>query len=124
MTTLIATVLLLSAVPCDYASARGEAIANGGPVVVGVGCAPPESPEWHTAMVKCPWHEYRTPCIVVSLPRKGELYYHATLPPTATAAQVRNAIWDNRTPVRVPTDPTARNEHFSGRFQMIRTVPR
>ncbi len=73
-----------------YESAYAEAVHSNQPLVVGVGCAPPAG-KWGVVVVKS-LEGYKAPCIVVSVPRGSDLLYRETLPPSATADDIRRAI--------------------------------
>ena len=82
----------------DYQAAYDRAALRGKPLVVGVACAAPAG-EWELSLVKR-LDGYQAPCIVLSVPKDGWLYWKATLPPTATAKDIRASLGTVRLEVR------------------------
>ena len=89
-----------------YALAFSASLADGRPLVIGVGCQPP-SGDWHRC--DTPFLTgYPGPCIVVALPRGGDLFWKATLPAGATDVTVRAALSPAPTiaPISYPVSPS------------------
>lgn len=108
MKTLAMLLALLATVPlfaqnAAYPDVHAKSIKDGKPLVVGIGCAAP-SGDWATATVT-KLDGYKAPCIVVAVPRKDYQDWKATLPPTATAADVRKVLSRPEVRAAVPFRP-------------------
>lgn len=74
----------------DYPTGRRWAVSAGTPLVVGVGCAAPAG-DWNVVNVGA-LEGFEAPCVVVSRPEGGDLYWVKTLPAAATAKDVGDAL--------------------------------
>lgn len=86
--------------PCvaGYSTMRLLALETGRPLVVGVGCEPPSGP-WLTVR----WDGFPVegkPCVVVALPKGGDLVWLATLPSNCQSSAISFVL---NTPVGGPT---------------------
>lgn len=87
---LIKAALLLFLAAPSYSDCYAQAVKEKRPLVVGVGCCPPAG-DWLIVLVR-DLEGYKGPCVVVSTPDGGSLYWRATLPPTTGVSEIRAAI--------------------------------
>lgn len=115
----------------DYVSSQAEAIRTGKPHVCGIGIAPPVG-GWVIGMVGGGkrLEGFGDMCVVVSVPENGYLRWAATLPPTATAADIRAALPSVQVPTERPGPPKRKRwdpydqPDFQERVRRERTVIR
>lgn len=81
-----------TAKPRTYHEVYADACTKQLPLIVGVGCDVPWSPDWLTFRVEAPWHTWQQPAIVVSVPRDDAQWTIKTLPASATVVDVNRAL--------------------------------
>ena len=74
----------------DYSGMYHKAMKERSPLVVGVGCAPPDGP-WLVTFTKT-LEGHKAPCIVVGKPDDGFMRLVSKLPATATADEVAKVV--------------------------------
>jgi hypothetical protein len=99
-------------VETDYGKAYAKAVKENKPLIVGVQCAPP-SGDWISCKVN-KLEGVDIPCIVVSSPKGGYLYWQGVLSAAASADRVKGTI-----PTIPPIPATAQGEPYAGAPQSI-----